>query len=49
MLAMPVAEAMLDTLAYMRERHGSAEAFLRGGGLTDDQMDRLRARLLEES
>jgi protein tyrosine/serine phosphatase len=49
MLAMPARDAMLDTLAYMREKHESAEAFLRGGGLTNDQLDRLRARLLEDS
>ena len=49
MLAMPVREAMLDTLAYMRQKHGSAEAFLIGGGLSNDQLERLRARLLEES
>jgi len=48
MLAMPVREAMLDTLAYMREKHGSAEAFLTDGGLTQDQVERLRARLLED-
>ena len=48
-LAMPVREAMLDTLAYMRERHGSAEAFLRGGGVTADQIGALRARLLEDA
>ncbi len=48
-LAMPVREAMLDTLAYMRERHGSAEAFLRGGGMTAEQVAALRARLLEDA
>jgi len=46
---MPVREAMLDTLAYMREQHGSAEAFLMGGGVTAEQFERLRARLVEES
>jgi protein tyrosine/serine phosphatase len=48
-LAMPVKEAMLDTLAYMRERHGSAEAFLREGGVSQEQLDRLRERLLEDA
>ena len=48
-LAMPVREAMLDTLAYMRERHGSAEAFLLGGGLTAEQITALRGRLLEDA
>ena len=48
-LAMPVREAMLDTLAYMRERHGSAEAFLLGGGMTSEQISALRGRLLEDA
>jgi protein tyrosine/serine phosphatase len=48
-LAMPVREAMLDTLAYTRDRHGSAESFLAGGGLTYEQLGALRARLLEEA
>ncbi len=47
-LAMPVREAMLDTLAYMREKHGSAQEFLLGGGLTNEQLQRLRARMLED-
>jgi protein tyrosine/serine phosphatase len=47
-LAMPAREAMLDTLAYMRERYGSAEAFLVSGGFTSEQLQRLRTRLLEE-
>ena len=46
-LAMPAREAMLDTLAYLRERHGSAEAYLRAAGLTDDQIKRLSTRLVE--
>ena len=45
---MPVREAMLDALAYLRERHGTAEAYLRAGGMTQEQIDALRARLLEE-
>jgi protein tyrosine/serine phosphatase len=49
MLATPVREAMLDTLAYMREKHWSAERFLTGGGMTDDQLKRLRKRMLEVS
>ena len=48
-LAMPVREAMLDTLAYMRERHGTAEAFVLGGGLTTQQIGALRERLLEDA
>jgi protein-tyrosine phosphatase len=46
-LAMPSREAMLQTLAHHRERYGSAEAYLRGGGVTDEQLARLRGRLLE--
>jgi len=46
-LAMPAREAMLDTLAHLRERYGSAEQYLRAGGVTDEQMDRLRARLID--
>jgi len=46
-LATPTREAMLDTLDHLRSRHGSAEAYLRGGGLSDEQLARLRARLLE--
>jgi protein tyrosine/serine phosphatase len=49
MLAMPVREAMLDTLSYMRAKHGSAEAFLIGGGVTVAQIQRLRDRLLEDA
>jgi protein tyrosine/serine phosphatase len=36
--------AMLDLLA---ERHGGADAYLRAGGLSDDLLTRLRARLVE--
>ena len=46
-LAMPGREAMLDTLAFLHTRYGSAEAYLRMGGLTDVQLQRLRARLIE--
>jgi hypothetical protein len=38
---------MLDTLAYLRERYGGAERYLRDGGMTTDQLERLRARLVE--
>ncbi|MEO6350427.1 MAG: tyrosine-protein phosphatase [Candidatus Limnocylindrales bacterium] len=47
-LAMPVREAMLDTLSYVREKHGSAEEFLINGGVTRDHLAALRARLLVE-
>ena len=46
-LAMPAREAMLDGLAYLRSRHGSAEAYVRAGGLSDMQLARLRKRLVE--
>jgi protein-tyrosine phosphatase len=47
-LARPAREAMLDTLAYLREGHGSAAAFLLNGGLTSQQLAALRSRLLDE-
>ncbi len=47
-LAMPTREAMLDTLGYVRATHGSAESYLRGGGMTSDQIGRLKDRLLDE-
>jgi protein tyrosine/serine phosphatase len=47
-LADPRREAMLDTLAYLRERYGSSEAYLLAGGVTPDQLVRLRARLVGE-
>jgi protein-tyrosine phosphatase len=46
-LAMPGAEAMLDALAYLRARYGSAAAYLRDGGVSEQQLARLRDRLLE--
>jgi protein-tyrosine phosphatase len=47
-LARPAREAMLETLTYMRERHGSAEAFLMSEGLTPAQLKALRRRLVGE-
>ena len=47
MLATPTRATMLDTLAYLRAAHGSAEAYLRAGGLSDAQLERLRERLLD--
>ena len=44
---MPRREAMLDTLAYVRATYGSAERYLRSGGVTEEQLERLRQRLLE--
>lgn len=48
-LAMPAREAMLDTLAHLRSRYESAEAYLRDGGVSDAQIERLRSRLREEA
>jgi protein tyrosine/serine phosphatase len=46
-LAMPSRAAMLDTLAYLRERYGGAERYLLDGGMTTEQLARLRARLVK--
>jgi protein tyrosine/serine phosphatase len=46
-LAEPRREAMLDTLAHMREGHGSAEGYLLSAGVTREQVERLRVRLVE--
>jgi len=46
-LASPRREAMLETLAHVREQYGSAEEYLLGAGVTTQQIERLRARLLE--
>lgn len=48
-LAMPAREAMLDTLAHLCTRYESAETYLRDGGMSDAQIERLKARLLEEA
>lgn len=42
------ADQMLRTLEYVDERHGGMETYLRAGGLTDEQMARVRARLRPE-
>ena len=44
--AEPTVEAMLDTLAHLRERHGGPEAYLRSGGLSSADADALRKRLI---
>jgi len=41
------AGTMLATLAHLRSRHGGAEAYLRRAGLSDGDIERIRARLLE--
>jgi protein tyrosine/serine phosphatase len=48
-LAMPAREAMLDTLHHVRTRYASPESYLLGGGATEDQLARLRARLLDSA
>jgi hypothetical protein len=46
-LADPRREAMLDTLSYLRQRHGGATQYLLDAGVTREQLDRLRTRLVE--
>jgi protein-tyrosine phosphatase len=41
------AETMLATLAHLRTRHGGAKAYLTRAGLSDVDIERIRARLLE--
>ncbi|HUR16757.1 MAG TPA: tyrosine-protein phosphatase [Candidatus Limnocylindrales bacterium] len=48
-LAWPSREAMLSALEHLRARYRSAADYLRDGGMTDEQLDRLRSRLLEET
>jgi protein tyrosine/serine phosphatase len=40
-------ETMLATLAHLRTRHGGAAAYLTRAGLSDADIDRIRARLFE--
>ena len=47
MLADPSGEAMLGTLEHVRQKYGGARPYLAAGGVTDEQLERLRARLLE--
>lgn len=46
-LSEPRAEAMLDTLAYVRERYGAADRYLGLHGLSADRLAGLRERLIE--
>jgi hypothetical protein len=39
-------ETILAALEHLRERHGGADAYLRGAGLTDPEIAKLRQRLL---
>lgn len=43
------AEHIMDVLAHIRRTHGSVEQYLRTGGLTADQLDRARRRLVSHS
>lgn len=47
-LATPRREAMLQVLDYVNERHGGAESYLRSAGVTDEQLERIKARLVDE-
>lgn len=38
-------EVMLRVLEHLEDEHGNVRAYLLGGGATDDQLDRARARL----
>jgi hypothetical protein len=40
---------MVQTLDELDRRYGGVEHYLRGAGLTDEQLDRLRARLAAAS
>ena len=40
-------EAMLETLRHLEERYGGAEEYALGGGMTQEQVDRLRRALVE--
>jgi protein tyrosine/serine phosphatase len=46
-IAVPSHAAMIDTMAYLHERYGGAERYLRDGGMTTEQLERLRARLVD--
>jgi protein tyrosine/serine phosphatase len=44
-IAQTPAESMLGVFRELERRHGSVKGYLRSTGLTDDELDRLRARL----
>ncbi|CAN5740069.1 tyrosine-protein phosphatase [soil metagenome] len=48
-LAEPRREAMLDTLEYLRSRYGSVEQYLRERGVSEAEVARVRARLVESA
>ena len=45
-LATPSREAMLDTLAYVHDRYGSAEQYLLSAGVSPDHLGRIKERLV---
>jgi hypothetical protein len=40
-------DTMLATLAHLRTQHGGAQAYLTRAGLSDADIERIRARLLD--
>jgi protein-tyrosine phosphatase len=48
-LADPSREAMLGTLQHLHERYGGARAYLLAAGVTEEQLERLRDRLVAAS
>lgn len=42
-------EAMEEVLGWLEREHGGAQGYLRAIGLSDDQIGRLRERLLDQS
>jgi protein tyrosine/serine phosphatase len=48
-LATPRREAMLETLAHVRESYGGTERYLRDAGVSDEQIERLRQRLVDHA
>ncbi len=45
-LATPRREAMLETLAYIRDRYGDVGSYLGAAGVTEEQLTRIRNRLV---
>lgn len=40
-------ELMENVLSYLEKRYGGAEGYLRGGGMTDEKMEKLRTRVVD--
>ena len=40
------AEHILDVLTHVRRNHGSVESYVLAGGVSGDQLDRVRRRLI---